>query len=131
MAFPLLKNSKSETFCCSVISLGEFDMEQPKWADYMLSILNVISDGKLHIRNETIETVATAMGITEKLKSEVINSGQSLYRNRGGWALTYLKQAGLIESPKRGSFVLTNLGRNFLAKKPKQMTEKDLEAYPG
>ena len=50
----------------------------------MLSILNVISDGKLHIRNETIETVATAMGLTEKLKSEVINSGQSLYRNRGG-----------------------------------------------
>lgn len=59
-------------------------MEQPKWADYMLPILNVISDGKLHIRNETIETVATAMGLTEKLKSEVINSGQSLYRNRGG-----------------------------------------------
>lgn len=106
-------------------------MEQLKWAEYMLPVLLCINDDKEHGRNEIIDSVAIYLNLSDEIKSEVINSGTPIYANRIGWALTYLKQSGLLFSPKRARFMLTNVGKEFLANKPNSMTEKDLEKFPG
>ena len=48
----------------------------------------------------------------------------------GGWARTYLKKAGLIESPKRGVFRMTPRGRQTLATNPIRIDAKFLEQWP-
>lgn len=106
-------------------------MEQLKWAEYMLPVLVYINDGNEHGRNEIIDNVSKNLKLSEEIKSEVINSGTTVYVNRIGWALTYLKQSGLLNSPKRGIFTLTDEGKKFLMSNPKSMTEKDLEKFSG
>ena len=105
-------------------------MEQPKWEEYMLYELIYLSDNKKHKRNEIIEYAANSLKLTEQIKSAVFNSGMSIYINRGGWALSYLKQSGLIESPKRGEYVITKEGKRIVDSKPKFFSERDLEKYP-
>lgn len=106
-------------------------MEQPTWDEYMLPELKFLADGNKHSRNELIEYASSYLGITDELKAEVISSGDSVYRNRGGWGLTYLKQSGLISSPKRAIFEITPLGREQLRLNPNALTVSDLEKYQG
>lgn len=56
------------------------------------------------------------MGLSDKDIVELLPSGrQAIYENRIGWARTYLKKAGLIESPERAKFILTEEGKKALA----------------
>ncbi len=105
-------------------------MEQPKWNEYMLPELSFLADGKIHFRKEIIENACTTMGLNETLKNETVSGGEPVYLNRGGWALTYLKQSGLVYSPKRASFIISNLGKELLNKNPKTINEADLLSYP-
>ena len=52
-----------------------------------------------------------------------------LFDNRVGWARTYLKQAGLLTSPKRGVFQITERGKALLAKGPAQINVATLEQF--
>lgn len=51
-------------------------------------------------------------------------------RNRTGWVCTYLKKAGLIESPRRGVFRITERGQSVLASGPESIDVKYLEQFP-
>lgn len=106
-------------------------MYQPKWHEYMLPELKFLSDGKIRTRWEIIDGVAFQMKLPPEVLSETIAFGETRYSNRMGWALTYLKQSGLIEQPKRGEYKITGLGLNFLSTNPKTMTEEDLKQFPG
>ena len=89
-------------------------MNQPTWEEYMLPELKFLSDGKAHTRKELIDYAASCLKLSEDLKKETIGSGGLVFWNRGGWGLTYLKQSGLISSPKRAVFEITDLGKNQL-----------------
>ncbi len=39
--------------------------------------------------------------LTEEQRSELLPTGNASLANRVGWARTYLKKAGLIDSPER------------------------------
>lgn len=87
-------------------------MEQPKYFEYMLPELQILNDNRIYARNELIE------------------SGSPRYLGRGGWGLTYLKQAGLIESPQRGSFCISKQGKEFMSKNPISLSIEDLKQFP-
>ena len=105
-------------------------MDQPKWEEYMLHELRYLSDGKEHKRYEIIEAAASALKLTPEIKGVLISSGSPIYLNRGGWALTYLKQSGLIESPKRSTYLISKEGQNVMSKNPTSFNQSDLEKYP-
>lgn len=42
------------------------------------------------------------MKLSDEIKSIRINFGDFQWINRAGWALTYIKQSGLVVSPRRG-----------------------------
>lgn len=105
-------------------------MEQPKYEDYMLPELCYLSDGKIHDRRTIIADVAKSMGLNKETLEETIPSGMPVYINRSRWGLTYLKQAGLVDAPKRGKFQITSLGKDYLSKRPTSLRTADLEKYP-
>nr|WP_242052356.1 restriction endonuclease [Dysgonomonas sp. GY75] len=58
-------------------------------------------------------------------------SGQTfLFGNRVGWARTYLKKAGLLDSPKRGFICITQRGLSALKQRPKEINVTFLKQYP-
>ena len=62
------------------------------------------------------DAAAEALGVSEEQKQELLPSGaQPIYRNRAGWAHDRLKRAGFSSSPRRGSWQITQAGREFLA----------------
>jgi len=78
-----------------------------------------------------IESLATEFEVTDQERKELLASGnQAIFDNRVGWAKTYLKKAGLLDSPKRATFVITELGRQTLAKNPDRVDAKDLRQFP-
>ncbi len=69
--------------------------------------------------------------LTTAERAELLPSGQQgTFRNRIGWARTYLKKAGLLEAPRRGVFKLTSKGAQALASNPAKIDVKYLEQFP-
>ena len=66
------------------------------------------------------ERMAAWAKLTEADKAEVIGSGQETYKNRVGWACTWLRIAGLVSNPGRGIWAVTppGLERSKLVDKP-------------
>lgn len=64
------------------------------------------------------EATAKALGLTSEQRESVLASGQPVYRNRSGWAHDRLKRAGLSSSPRRGLWLITSAGVDFLKQHP-------------
>jgi restriction system protein len=63
--------------------------------------------------------------------SEMLPSGrQTVFSNIVGWAKTYLKKAGLIDSPARALIVITDAGKKVLQENPEKIDSKYLEKFP-
>jgi restriction system protein len=54
---------------------------------------------------------------------------KQLFYNRTAWAKTYLKKAGLIDSPKQGIVVISKRGLDVLKKKPSSINVKFLKQF--
>ena len=106
-------------------------MAVPPFASFLLPTLQFAADGKDHTIGETMEKLKDVLGLdAEDLKTLLPSGKQTIVYNRVVWAGTYLKNAGMIERPKRGSFRITDRGKEFLARKPDRITIADLTAYP-
>jgi restriction system protein len=55
---------------------------------------------------------------------------QPTFVNRVGWAATYMKKAGLLETTRRGFYQITDRGRDLLEKQPKTINVELLRQYP-
>lgn len=89
-----------------------------------------IDDGKEHSLSETHDALAKQFDLTNEELRELLPSGrQPVFRNRVGWARTYLKKAGLLTSPKRAHFQISDKGLALLKEKPKEITSKSLARY--
>lgn len=97
----------------------------------MLPLMKLVSDGQEHKYRDIIEKLAIEFQITDEERKELLASGnQAIFDNRVGWAKTYLKKAGLLDSPKRATFVITDVGRLTLAKQPDRIDAKYLRQFP-
>lgn len=103
----------------------------PDYQTLMLPLLKLFSDGQEHKYRDIIENLATEFEVTDEERKELLASGnQAIFDNRVGWAKTYLKKAGLLDSPKRATFVITDLGRQTLTKNPNRIDAKYLRQFP-
>lgn len=76
------------------------------------------------------DQLSTQFKLTDEELNTRIPSGQILFYNRAGWARTYLKKAGLIESPRRGYIKITNRGLQVLRENPPLINAQFLLRYP-
>src|SRR5439155_15001063 len=78
-----------------------------------------------------IERLATDYHLTEAERNDLLPSGQQpTFDNRAHWARSYLKQAGLLESPRRGYFRITQRGREVLGESPGRIDVDFLSRFP-
>lgn len=91
-------------------------MAVPKFFEFFESFLIAVNDDSIHTSKEVRESIALHMNITDADLKEMLPSGkQSTFNNRVLWARTYLDKAGLIETPQRGKYRITDDGKAALA----------------
>ena len=107
-------------------------MAVPDYQSVMLPLLQFAGAKKDETSTgEVIEVLAKEFGLTDEDLKEVLPSGiQSTFVNRTGWAATYMKKAGLLESTRRGYYRITSRGQELLKKQPKAINVKLLKQYP-
>lgn len=90
-------------------------MAVPKFFEFFEGFLHALEDGELHTAKEVRQILSLHMHLSEKDLAEVLPSGkQSKFDNRVAWARAYLDKAGLIETPSRGKYRITDNGRKAL-----------------
>lgn len=106
-------------------------MAIPDFQRIMLPLLKFAADQQEHPKREAIECLAKQFNLTVEERKELLPSGQQMvFDNRVGWAITYLKKAGLLESPKRSFFRITQRGVEILKQNPPEINVKFLKQFP-
>ena len=103
----------------------------PDYQSLMLPLLRLVSDKQEYRYRDLIDKLALEFKLTDEERKEPLASGnQAIFDNRVGWAKTYLKKAGLIDAPRRATFVITELGLQTLKKNPDRIDAKYLRQFP-
>jgi len=106
-------------------------MSIPAFQSFFIPLLDIASDGKEHSIKEAKEIIAKKMQLREEALSERLPSGsQTKFHNRIAWAKTYLTQAKLLESLRRGTFIITPRGQELHEQNHIQINLSTLEQYP-
>lgn len=107
-------------------------MPIPTHEEAMLPVLVELRDGQLHHRRALADAMADHFKLTESERAAMLPSGKApVFRSRTGWALSYMKQAGLVHSPRRGWYEITPLGRDALATNPERIDNDYLMQFDG
>ena len=105
-------------------------MPIPKYDEMYRAFLDCLADGQLHRSKEVKDTVAGVFSVSKKERAEMLPSGkQPLFDNRIGWTRTYLKKAGLVQSPSRGIYVITPAGKQVLNENPHKIDNLYLQRF--
>ncbi len=80
---------------------------------------------------DLIARISDDFSLTDVERSEQTPSGSALViASRVHWAKTYLKQARLVEPPKRSVFEMTKRGQDLLATSPERIDNSMLRKFP-
>jgi len=102
----------------------------PDFQTVMLPVLRDLAQGE-RTGQETLAALATEFMLTPDEVAQRLPSGtQATFTNRVAWAKSHLKGAGLIESPRRGVYRITDRGRATLTEDPPRLGMNYLMRFP-
>lgn len=105
-------------------------MAIPKYFEMYRAFLECLEDGQIHTIREIKGYVVQRFSLSDNELTEILPSGkQSVFDNRLGWCRTYLKKAGLIISPARAQFIITEIGKK-LVKTSGEINDDTLMKFP-
>lgn len=107
-------------------------MVVPDFQTIMLPLLKVAGDEKEHTITSASDFLAeNIFHLSEEERKELLPSGiQSRFKNRVGWARTYLAKAGLLKITGRGKFCITETGRKIIKENPGSINIEYLSRFP-
>jgi restriction system protein len=105
-------------------------MPVPPFAAFWLPLLRTVSDGKVWSPAELVEVLAAEFRLSADDRAETIASGKTRVLDRVQWTITYLRQAGIVESPQRGRVKITDRGRHHLQQSPDRLDHEQLLRLP-
>jgi len=106
-------------------------MAVPDFQTLMLPVPQEYADGNEHMSRDVRANVAAKLALTaEEVAEQLPTAPQTRFANRTAWAHSYLKQAGILESPRRGHYRITDRGKQVLAASPTRIDIPFLERYP-
>lgn len=105
-------------------------MPVPDFQSLMLPLLELSGDRLEHSLREARDWMGRKFDLTDDEIRQQLASGQTILANRTAWAKIYLTRAGLLLSPKRGHFVITDRGADVLKKPPAKIDIKFLNRFP-
>jgi len=88
-------------------------MDMPKFHETFIPILEMLADGKIIHHRELLTKVVEKYysKLPKELLEKKTKSGEPLIRNRIAWGKSYLKKAGYIHYPERGTVQITQKGK--------------------
>jgi restriction system protein len=90
-------------------------VEIPDFQTMMRPVLDALSGGQPRSVQEIRADVAQVLAVSDAQQQELLPSGkQTTFSNRVAWALTHMSHAGLVTRPVRGSYAITDRGREVL-----------------
>jgi restriction system protein len=105
-------------------------MSIPGYQSLMLPVLRLATDGEKRVA-DIEDPLANEFALTPEEREELLPSGrQRVLSNRIHWAKFYMTKAGLLASPRRGRFIITDVGKALLARNPKRVDISLLSEYP-
>lgn len=105
-------------------------MAIPDYQTIMLPLLKFAGDNEEHSLQEAVENLVDYFELTDEELRELLPSGQqAIFRNRVGWARSYMKQAILLESTRRGYIRITPRGLDVIRQNPSKITVKFLDQF--
>jgi restriction system protein len=108
-------------------------MAVPDYQTFMLPVLRYAGCRSTEeiAKRVLFDAMAKEFALTEDDLSEMLPSGATTtLGSRVGWACTYLKKAGLLQSPRRGHIKITERGIEVLSQKPKKVNVEFLRRFP-
>jgi restriction system protein len=105
-------------------------MAIPDYESIMLPLLQFADDGEEHSLREAYDKLADYFNLSQDERKELLPSGQQeVFHNRVGWARTFLKKAGILESTRRGYLRITKRGLDVLGQNLNKIDNHFLEQY--
>ena len=100
-------------------------MSIPDFQSLMFPLLKLVADEQEYFMHDIIETLAQEFDLTDAQKQKLLPSSQQpVFDHRVSWARTYMKKAGLVESPRRAYVKITERGLELLQQNPKAINVK-------
>jgi len=97
----------------------------------MFPVLKVLKDHQEHSVSELRQRIADALGLSDdELAERQVSDSQTVFANRIGWAVQYLKSAGAIRAVRRGVYEITDRGASLIKAHPAEITVKTLRQFP-
>ena len=88
----------------------------PTYEECMLPTLQALADGKPHSAKEVRQYIINHFSLTEEEQQMMMpNKRVRRLNSKSGWAITYMKVAGLIQAIQRGVYTITPAGKKLLA----------------
>lgn len=105
-------------------------MSVPKFFEFFPTVLHILLNGSEKTVRQIRESSILALHISSEDCQELLPSGrQRTIDNRVNWAITYLKNAGLITAVRRGVYVITDEGRKAYAEAGNSLDLAYLKQY--
>ncbi len=106
-------------------------MSVPGYQEFMFPILKSLYDAKLHHKKEICEKMIEVFNLTqEQIDEKIPSQVEPTYINRVGWAISYMKKAGLLDSPTRACYIITDEGKKLVENNITDLNTKYLRKYP-
>jgi restriction system protein len=103
----------------------------PDFQTPMLPVLRRLAVGGEQPSATVRQAIAEEFALSAADLATMLPSGrQTTFGNRVAWALSYLKQAGLAESPSRGIYRITSRGNGVLGEDPARIDIQFLMRFP-
>lgn len=102
-------------------------MAMSKFHEMMLPVLKALDGSEMLTSAELQQEMVKVFSLSEEEQSERLSSGQIRYYNRMYWAITDLHKAGFLQyGKKKGTYLITQEGREFLKHHNEPFTTKEL-----
>jgi len=106
-------------------------MSVPDFQSLMLPFLQATQDCEEHSIASISNHLATILELSQDDIEELLPSGlQTRFKNRVYWVATHFRKAKVIESTRRGSFKITERGKQLLKSNPERIDMNTLNQYP-
>lgn len=100
----------------------------PTYDQFIEPILRVLQQYPEGLRAaEVHDAAADYLQLTQEQRSELLSSGQAVYKNRCGWAHDRLKRVGLSFSPRRGLWQLSKEGVVYIKQNSGAIAEDEIQ----
>lgn len=102
----------------------------PPFQQYLYPSLELMGDGKVRKLSDVWSELAEKMNLSAADLSETLErSGQNRHYDRCSWAKTWMMKAGLLVSPQRATFVISEAGKQLLASGETNITREFLVGH--